>query len=332
MKERVANFGRQKSRITKFNKLAGNKGGKKGEFKDYQAKLRQAGGGNSSNLTCQGSSSNKGAELMKSTYTSLGECEDKIKAKCMTAAPAIDTTALTACETKMTNFGSSFKKCADSTDSERCTCWNSTDLSSQLADLKACDISSNNTKVTTFQKGCTKAFSACRTLEDSVSQILFICSETHSTAKLLVKVKSATANKASLEKLKTSATSKASRVARAASCSDFTKSITKVSIKIQKAPSKNMTTTIDAITSDAPSSCTTTEKTALKTVISGDLADAISECTDYITAIQADIKAVSGSTASSAQIAAATSAATTTTASSSGRRNFRLFMNQLNNN
>merc|ERR1712127_1043997 len=39
MKERVANFGRQKSRITKFNKLAGNKGGKKGEFKDYQAKL-----------------------------------------------------------------------------------------------------------------------------------------------------------------------------------------------------------------------------------------------------------------------------------------------------
>merc|ERR1740128_693724 len=146
MKERVANFGRQKSRITKFNKLASARGGKKGEFKDYQAKLRQAGGGNSSNLTCQGSSSNKGAELMKSTYTSLGECKDKIKAKCMTAAPAIDTTALTACETKMTNFGSSFKKCADSTDSERCTCWNSTDLSSQLVDLRIHDFSSRIAK------------------------------------------------------------------------------------------------------------------------------------------------------------------------------------------
>ena len=45
MKDRVANFVRQYARITKFQKLAGNKGGKKGEFKDYQAKLRQAGGG-----------------------------------------------------------------------------------------------------------------------------------------------------------------------------------------------------------------------------------------------------------------------------------------------
>jgi len=332
MKLRVSNFFKQKSRITKFGTTAGNKGGKKSEFKDLMAKIREAGGGNSSNLKCLGVTTNAGAKLMKSTFDSLNECEGNIKKSCMDDAPAIDNATLTACTTKMDKFGASFKTCLDKSTDERCTCWNATSFSDQVSGLKTCDISTNNTAYTTFQKACTKVFSACRKIEDTVAGVIFSCSPTHSTDKLILKLKYTAANKASLEKLKTAATTKSSRFARAATCSDFTTSISKVAVGIMRGVANPaMSTEIDALTANAPSSCTTAEKTALKAVINADLADAIAECEGYTTALQADILAVTGSTASSYQISEATAATTTTTATSAGRRNFRHYINKLKN-
>ena len=290
MKLRVSNFFKQKSRITKFGTTAGNKGGKKSEFKDLMAKIREAGGGNSSNLKCLGVTTNAGAKLMKSTFDSLNECEGNIKKSCMDDAPAIDNATLTACTTKMDKFGASFKTCLDKSTDERCTCWNATSFSDQVSGLKTCDISANNTAYTTFQKACTKVFSACRKIEDTVAGVIFSCSPTHSTDKLILKLKYTAANKASLEKLKTAATTKSSRFARAATCSDFTTSISKVAVGIMRGVANPaMSTEIDALTANAPSSCTTAEKTALKAVINADLTDAIAECEGYTTALQADI-------------------------------------------
>merc|ERR1712037_750853 len=61
MKDRVSNFLRQKTRITKFQTTAGNKAGKKGLFGPILNRIREAGGGNSSNLKCNGDNSSAGA-------------------------------------------------------------------------------------------------------------------------------------------------------------------------------------------------------------------------------------------------------------------------------
>ena len=61
LQNKVRNYKNQKSRIEKFIKLTGNKGDKKGDYKNLLSKVREAGGGNASALKCQGSTASSAA-------------------------------------------------------------------------------------------------------------------------------------------------------------------------------------------------------------------------------------------------------------------------------
>merc|ERR1711915_416364 len=82
LKDNVINFLRRSTRLNRQNDLTNKKASKKGEFKEPAARLIQAGGGDRSNLSCAGSTSNKGAEQIKTLTDTLDNCEMAIKNAC----------------------------------------------------------------------------------------------------------------------------------------------------------------------------------------------------------------------------------------------------------
>merc|ERR1712079_421692 len=82
MKDKVSNFFKQKTRIGKYNDTSNNKAGKKGIFGPILNRIREAGGGNSSNLKCNGNNSSPGAKQLKNLTESLFKCEENINKSC----------------------------------------------------------------------------------------------------------------------------------------------------------------------------------------------------------------------------------------------------------
>merc|ERR1711923_109646 len=74
LKLAVKNFGKQYNRILTNAKQSSGKSSKNDEFTPYLTKLRETGGGNASNLTCNGEK-NQGATNLKTLYDNLATCE-----------------------------------------------------------------------------------------------------------------------------------------------------------------------------------------------------------------------------------------------------------------
>merc|ERR1712088_1184248 len=92
MKDKVSNFLRQKTRVSKYSTTSGNKAGKKGLFGPILNRIREAGGGNSSNLKCNGDNSSAGAKQLANLTSLLGACEDDIHTACSESHPSINQT------------------------------------------------------------------------------------------------------------------------------------------------------------------------------------------------------------------------------------------------
>ena len=80
----VRNFEAQKKRLERFVKQANSKANKSADFAPLIVKLTALGGGNSSNLLCNGNGTNSGAVLLKNLTTGLGKCNASITAECKT--------------------------------------------------------------------------------------------------------------------------------------------------------------------------------------------------------------------------------------------------------
>ena len=80
----VRNFESQKKRLEKFVKQAYNKANKSADFAPLILKLTALGGGNSSNLLCNGNGTNSGAILLKNLTAELGKCQASITDECST--------------------------------------------------------------------------------------------------------------------------------------------------------------------------------------------------------------------------------------------------------
>merc|ERR1711894_560332 len=74
----VRNFEAQKKRLERFVKQANSKANKSATFVPLIVKLTALGGGNSSNLLCNGNATNSGAVLLKNLTAELGKCNASI--------------------------------------------------------------------------------------------------------------------------------------------------------------------------------------------------------------------------------------------------------------
>ena len=82
MKDKVANYLQQKSRMTRQNGTGDKKSGKKNVFKPTIMRLIESGGGNASSLSCGGSTTSVGAKQMKNLTDHLMSCSSEIKKAC----------------------------------------------------------------------------------------------------------------------------------------------------------------------------------------------------------------------------------------------------------
>merc|ERR1712051_830886 len=196
LKGAVKSFGNQYNRIVRNKKQTTGKAGKKDEFEPYLIKLRETGGGNSSNMSCNGEM-NEGATNLLNLYNSLETCKTIINNPCHEDnMPAINMTFLDACKATMDGFVNETADAIAATGAAACLLWESEKLANMSAMLKDCSISETTDGHTTAMKACKKEFSFCRGEEDKVSKLVSACSASNSVAKVTAAIAQGANNQA----------------------------------------------------------------------------------------------------------------------------------------
>jgi len=333
-KDTVANFKKQKSRMTKQNSTGSSKSGKKGLFAPVALRLVDIGGGNKTNMSCGGVYGNKGAAQLQNLTKTLFDCEVEVNKSCNPANfPQPNTTLINLCDSLVTSFinetGSCIGKSFGSSKtnvSDACGCWLGPKLNTTAHSLKSCKTSSSASAITTQLNKCKTTFGVCRKYEDDAVTAIMSCATT--TAQQTAQAASLSANNVSLTAAKTKMSSLASSSsssgrrrsrATAVSCAEvITKSQTVITYATSF-PSSSKISTLAKEISSASVTCTDTEKTSLTTQVTS-METAITLVSSALVAIQEQIQTISGSTASSSQLTQATVSSSVTTTAPSRRR------------
>ena len=206
-KDAVTNFQRQSKRITDNQNKGDGKSGKQSVFGPTASKLVSAGGGNKSALVCGGSSTSAGALALTKLAKDMGDCEKSVNDSCHTAnMPAANTTLIDECTTLTDKFVEEATKCLvmskdESKAAEGCACWTDAALTKLTEDVNKCKVKDDMDAIKAQLKACTKAFGACRKLEDAAVESLSAC--TADPAELTKKAAALSANKDALGNVKT---------------------------------------------------------------------------------------------------------------------------------
>merc|ERR1712141_446313 len=196
LKLAVKNFGKQYNRILTNAKQSSGKSSKNDEFTPYLIKLRETGGGNASNMTCNGQK-NQGAINLQTLYNNLATCETIINATCHEGnMPDVNMTFLDACKATMDNFTAKANEAIKLTGADACLIWESAELAEMSTMLKGCSIKSLESEQTAAKKACTGNFSYCRQEEDKVSKIVSACSASNSAEKVTAAIAQGVKNQA----------------------------------------------------------------------------------------------------------------------------------------
>merc|ERR1712088_183523 len=175
LKLAVKNFGKQYNRITTNEK--------------------QTGGGNASNLSCNGLK-NEGATNLQTLYDNLATCEDIINTTCNTNMPSVNMTFLDECKATMDAFVNVTDGAIKATGADACLIWESAELAEMSTMLKPCSLKALETEHTSAKKACTGNFSYCRQEEDKVSKIVSACSASNSAEKVTAAIAQGVKNQA----------------------------------------------------------------------------------------------------------------------------------------
>merc|ERR1711892_728039 len=313
-KDNIANFDKQKTRMIKQNKTGGSKSGKKGLFAPIVQRLIEAGGGNRSNLSCNGNYTNSGAKQLTNLTKVLHGCELKSNASCNPANfPKPNTTLVNECSKLVTTFKDMASFCLNRTTvSAACSCWTNSTLNKTAIALKNCKISESSKAITKQLRLCTGNFSICRKFEDDTVTAITSCSK--STSSLLTKAKSLTSNKNAMtnaasktsELASASASGRSSR-ATATSCTEIITLSKQITILVSDSPSASSITTLSIkISSSSVSSCTAAEKVSMKEQNSA-LTSSLSIVATSLATVQTALLTITGSTASTSAPASAAS-------------------------
>merc|ERR1712227_396324 len=311
-KDVVTNFQRQSKRITDNKSKGDGKSGKKGVFGPIASKLVSSGGGNKSALTCQGSSSSDGAVAITKLAKDLNDCEKSVNDSCNPANfPAHNETLVTECTTLTDKFAEEAQKCMvkskdESTAAEGCTCWTDPALVQLTEDVNKCKVKDAMDAIKAQLKACTKAFGACRKLEDAAVESLSAC--TADPAALKKKAAALSANKDAMGNVKTKLTAltgtRRSRVIRApaTTCAGAMDLVSTLLALVEEFPSAPTLLDLAKDIVDSPDvTCIDEEKASLLTSI--ETVDSIvEEMAETLDTLLSDIEFSEGSTPSTSEL------------------------------
>merc|ERR1712061_814905 len=320
LKLAVRNFGKQYNRISTNEKQTGGKAGKNDEFAPYLIKLRETGGGNASNLSCNGLK-NEGATNLQTLYDNLATCEDIINTTCNTNMPSVNMTFLDECKATMDAFVNVTDGAIKATGADACLIWESAELAEMSTMLKPCSLKALETEHTSAKKACTGNFSYCRQEEDKVSKIVSACSASNSAEKVAAAVAQGVKNQAAATAVskKVNDTLAASRSASPRTsditCANFAVEVTSVSTQVTNAPLlASLATMLTTIVAYTVGECSTDDVTSLGTA-STTFLESTETITVAIAEKQAALNISTGTTLSVTTVSATT---VTTTAGTTG--------------
>merc|ERR1739844_193799 len=268
LKLAVKNFGKQYNRITTNEKQTGGKAGKNDEFAPYLIKLRETGGGNASNLSCNGLK-NEGATNLQTLYDNLATCEDIINTTCSTNMPSVNMTFLDECKATMDAFVNVTDGAIKATGADACLIWESAELAEMSTMLKPCSLKALETEHTSAKKACTGNFSYCRQEEDKVRKIVSACSASNSAEKVTAAIAQGVKNQAAATAVSQKVNDTLS--ARSAgfrstniTCAAFSVEVTTVSAQVAAAPLlDSLETMLTTIASYVVAACSDADKSSL---------------------------------------------------------------------
>merc|ERR1711892_981800 len=161
LKDNVVNFLRRNTRLAKQNKLTNNKAGKKGEFKEPAARLIQSGGGDRTNLSCSGSTTNVGAKKMLNATNTLDACEVSIKKACK--PPAANETFLKLCGTNAVKFNTTVVACVTKATKgqDACSCFQASEVAAEKKVLESCKGTKEAAAAAKARTACLKVIQKC---------------------------------------------------------------------------------------------------------------------------------------------------------------------------
>ena len=256
-------------------------------------RLVLAGGGNSSNLKCNGESGTAGAQQMTNLTTALKNCSANIKESCGNIPQPRNITAWKECSATMTTYKDQVTQCMRETGAAACSCWLSSSLDSSLESVKGCSLLDESKNVTKGLSRCRSAFSKCRKYEDDAISAIQSCSE--STTDMIKKAQSLTKNIAALEKAKNAtnslvASTPSSR-ASATTCSSVITKNTMLVTLVNQDPTSDMIETIalEISSISTTTTCTTEEISDLSGQISS-LSVLIQTTTVMLVTVQENIQ------------------------------------------
>ena len=276
-KDKVTNYLVQSKRIAAKAKTASRKLGKSSVFQSALHTLISSGGGNASAMTCGSSTTNTGAQQMTDLVMVLQSCQDDITAVCdPSALPEVNMDEMTVCKDAMARFDIYTTKCSNSkpplTGAAACACWEDDSIAADVATIRGCDISKNNTAMVKAVANCKAAFGKCRKTEDAVSSAIHACNQGQTT--LESGIKTVSDNKEAVTSLLTQVqklTGSSSRsvwpqprLGRSTTCADFTSSVDSVITMVGESLTSCSIKTTANSASSASITCTETEITTLK--------------------------------------------------------------------
>merc|ERR1711944_48061 len=275
LKLAVKNFDKQYNRITVKSKQTSGKSDKNDEFAPYLIKLSETGGGNVSNLSCNGEY-NTGATNLQTLYDNIASCETKINDSCNANMPAVNQTFMDACKATMDLF---VNKTSDAIDfnlkgngADACKIWESSEVAAASAMLKDCGLKSTEKEYTAASKSCLKSFSWCRQEEDKVSKLVAACSSFNSADKATAAIAQGVTNNVAATALSAKVNSTLagrsgySRSSANLSCGDFATEVTSVSTQVAGSPLlASLETMLTTLVNATVAACTDDEKTSLGT-------------------------------------------------------------------
>ena len=119
--------------------ILGSKAGKNDIFGSVISRIVENGGGNASNLTCNGKLNGGASQLTNLTET-LINCEEEIKNNCNPSnLPQPNMTEVTNCNIAIDAFKKKSDECFKTAGSAACTCWSDSTLETAAKTIKSCD-------------------------------------------------------------------------------------------------------------------------------------------------------------------------------------------------
>ena len=206
----VRNFEAQKKRLERFVKQANSKANKSATFAPLIVKLTALGGGNSSNLLCNGkNATSPGSLLLKNLTAEFGKCNASITEECSTKAAVLNettTASLKACLSTMLAFKEKMAEAGNKTLTESAVCamWLKPELKKLAENVnKTCMPTEVLKKATETNNKCKAAFKGCKGRMEDVTTVQSLCSPANSADSIKKEIAAGMNNKDAAKKVET---------------------------------------------------------------------------------------------------------------------------------